>query len=111
MTRAGADRVVSVEAVPITGLDARAMLALEFDARGRLVAVSSKAPPRHAESHEERAARELAEGVSLRLRHIGSLGEAIRRGRMALDLLENLAALEEQLGPEARQVLAEQAAE
>ena len=110
MTPHGTDRAVSMETIPISGLDANALLALEFDQRGRLVAVSSKAPPRHAESHEERAARELAEGVALRLRHIGSLGEAIRRARMALDLLENLAALEEQLGPEARQVIADRAA-
>ena len=48
--------------------------------------------------------------MALRLRHIGSLSEAIRRARMALDLLENLAALEEQLGPEARQVIADRAA-
>ena len=87
MTPHGTDRAVSIETIPISGLDASALIALEFDARGRLVDVSSKAPPRHAESHEERAARELAEGVALRLRHIGNLGEAIRRAQMALCLL------------------------
>jgi hypothetical protein len=99
-----------VETVPVSGLDAQAVLAIELDARGRIVNVSAKTPPRHAESPDERAARELAEGVSLRLRHIGTPHEALRRARMAVDLLENLVALEEALGPEARQLLAAEAA-
>lgn len=107
MIRSAPGRATSVEAVPVRGLDARALLALDFDASGRLVAVSVKAAPAARETAEERAARELAEGVAARLRHIGTAAEALRRARMAIDLLENLVVLEEQLGPEARQLLAE----
>ena len=102
MKRVAADAAVTVEAVPVRGLDARALLALTLDGRGRIVEVQAKpAAPPAAESPEDRAARELAEGIAGRLRHIGSVAEALRRARMAVDLLENLAALEEQLGPEA----------
>jgi hypothetical protein len=105
MIRSAPGIATSVEPVPVSGLDARALLALDFDAGGRIVNVTVKATPR-SETAEDRAARELAEGVAGRLRHIGRLDEALRRARQAIDLLENLAALEEQLGPEARQLLA-----
>jgi hypothetical protein len=84
------------------------MLALDFDQAGRIVSVAVKAAPARGEAAEDRAARELAEGVVGRLRHIGSLAEALRRARLAVDLLENLAALEELRGPEARALLAGQ---
>jgi hypothetical protein len=105
MRRVSDDAALTVETVPVRGLDASALLALTFDGRGRIVDVATKPQPPATETAEERAARELAEGVAGRLRHIGSVTEALRRARMAVDLLENLAALEEQLGPDAIDML------
>lgn len=105
MIRSG-QRAMTVATVPVTGLDVAAVVALEFDARGRLVHLGVKTAPPPRESHEERAARELAEGLAFKLRRIGSLDEALRRARVAIDFLENLAALEELHGPEARTLLA-----
>jgi hypothetical protein len=110
MIASGHGRAVSIEAVPIRGLDARAMIAIELDADGRLVGGTVKPLPPHAEGAEDRAARELAEAVLARLRRIGSLAEALERARQALELLENLAALEEALAPEARALLAREGA-
>jgi hypothetical protein len=98
--------VTSIEAVPVRGLEARALLALEFDQAGRIRSFTVKAVPAPSETAEDRAARELAEAVGARLRHIGSLAEAVERARAALDLLENLVALEELHGAEARAVWA-----
>lgn len=104
--RAG-NSATSIEAVPVRGLDARALLALEFDQAGRIRGFTVKAVPPVSETAEDRAARELAEAVAGRLRRIGSLAEALERARAALDLLENLAALEELHGAEARALLAQ----
>lgn len=110
MTRSGPNAATCVEAVPVRGLDARALLALDFDARGRITGFSAKAMPAHAETAEDRAARELAEGLAGRLRHIGSLREMLARAQAALDFVENLVALEEARGAEARALLAPEAA-
>lgn len=106
MIVSGQGRAVSIETVPIRGVEARALIALELDAAGRLLGGAVKPLPPHLETAEDRAARELAEAVLARLRRIGSLAEALERARQALDLLENLAALEEALAPEARALLA-----
>ena len=107
MTRTGPGLAASMETVPIRGVEASALIVLELDTRGELVNLSVKAAPPEAETAAQRAARELAQGVASRVRQMG-LALALERARQALDLLENLEALEQLRGPEARALLAGQ---
>ncbi len=106
MTRSGPGRATVIETVPVMGCDARAVVALDLNAEGRVVGISVKATPPAVESADERAARELAEGIAHRLRRATSLAEAVRHAQAATAFLENLAALEDMHGPEARALLA-----
>lgn len=105
MIRTAPDRATSVEPIPVQGLDANAVVACEFDARGRLRGISVKAAPPPAETPDERAARDLASVIGHKLRHIGDLAEALRRARVAVAFLEDLVAIEEMRGPDARALL------
>lgn len=106
MIRTSAAMATTVEVIPVRGLDANAVVACEFDASGRLRGISVKPAPPEAETPDERAARDLASVIGHKLRHIGNLAEALRRAQVAVDFLENLVALEEMRGAEARALLA-----
>ena len=92
--------------VPITP-DHSELLMLEFDAYGLLASFSVVRGTTRGETPEAEQARLLCEGIAAKLRRAGSVQELLARARLALDLVENLAALEEMHGAEARRLLAE----
>lgn len=95
------DRATTAQTVPITP-DHAELLFLEFDARGRLVSFSVARGHLLHETPEAQQARLLCEGIAGKLRRAASVQELLARARLALDLVENLAALEELHGAEAR---------
>ena len=109
MIRIGNGMATTVATVPVMGCEAHAVLALEFDQAGRLRGYGVKATPPPRENADERAARELAEAIGQRLRRIGSVHEALNRARVAVEFLENLAALEALHARDARALLAPEA--
>lgn len=103
------DAATVAEPVPVLGMEERPLAFLTFDARGRLVDVSASRPPPHQETPAEREAALLVQALGAKLRkavHDGAdLAELLRRARVAVDMLEQLQALEQMHGPEARQRL------
>jgi hypothetical protein len=61
----------------------------------------------NGETPQGEQARLLCEQLAAKLRRAGSVQELLARARLALELVENLAALEELHGAEARQLLAQ----
>lgn len=104
MRRSGS-RAIASEQVPITP-DHSELLMLEFDHTGRIAAVGVVRGNLALETTAGQQARLLVEGVAGRLRAAGSVQEVLARARLALDLIENLAALEELHGAEAARLLA-----
>ncbi|CAB4127994.1 hypothetical protein UFOVP99_3 [uncultured Caudovirales phage] len=82
--------------------DATALVVLGFDDRGRVVEVAAKRLPPQQESAADKAAADLVQQLGAKLGRIGSLQEARDRAQLALHLLEDLIALEEMHGDEAR---------
>jgi hypothetical protein len=105
MRRSGS-RATTSEQVPITP-DHAELLMLEFGADGRLLTFQVVRGNLRHETEAATQARLLCEGVAARLRQAGSVQELLARARQALDLVENLAALEELHGAEARALLAQ----
>ncbi len=94
------------EQVPITP-DHSELIMCEFGADGRLVRFGVVRGNLRHETPEGEHARLLLEQLNAKLSRAGSLQEMLRRARLALDLVENLAALEAMHGAEARQLLTE----
>lgn len=105
MRRSGT-RATTAEQVPITP-DHSELLMLEFGADGRLLTFQVVRGHLKHETEAATQARLLCEGVASRLRQAGSVQELLARARQALDLVENLAALEELHGADARALLAQ----
>lgn len=103
--RRDGSRAIASEQVPITP-DHSELLMLEFDLHGRIAAVGVVRGNLALETAAGREARLLIEGVAGRLRVAGTVQELLARARLALDLIENLAALEEMHGDAARRLLA-----
>lgn len=104
MKRSG-DRAHRSELVPIHA-DHSELLMLEFGADGRLLHFAVVRQNLAHETPDATAARLLVEQLAAKLRRASGLAELRDRARLALDLVENLIALEEMHGDAARQLLA-----
>lgn len=107
--RITAGAAIVAEPIPVLGMEERPLGYLTFDRNGRLVDLSASRPPPHRETPAEREAALLVQAMGAKLRkaaHDGAdLAELLRRARVAVDMLEQLQALEQMHGPEARQLL------
>jgi hypothetical protein len=97
----------SAQLVPITP-DHSELIMLEFGPDGRLQRFAVVRGTLIGETAEAAGARDLVEQLNRKLSRVegpGGLAELHRRARLALDLIENLQALEELHGAEARAAL------
>ncbi|MBR0651366.1 hypothetical protein GXW78_16960 [Roseomonas terrae] len=110
MTRDGALARQVVRLPVRLGVDDRVDLtvALRFNAAGALVGISANLPPAPRSSEAERQAAMLVEAISAKLQRRRDIGvtELRRRAELAFALLEDLEALEDTHGPDARRLLA-----
>lgn len=110
MTRDGAQARQVVRLPVQLGMDYHVDLsvALVFNRAGALVSLATSLPPAPRSTEAERQAALLVEAIAGKLRRRPDIGvrELCRRAEVALRLLEQLEALEDTHGPDARRLLA-----